>query len=314
MAKFRVLHEHALQMRCNVKMMALMALRPEEHAARQQSPEKTPLDIFSRAKTGKENASCNDGKKAPPNKNEEQWPNWVQQIGKRRRSLMSAVDRAMQGNNAGGDSKSCTSCATDETSRQESNADDTTKHKGNNVLQAIADDFTGKGDQKILRAIGRTATVNAAVLATAATGGAAGAVGFITGGAITAKRLGDGVINDDEKEVAKSLAVYSCATGASVVGQAVTGAIMLGVAGASLPLAGAVAFGVGCCSGITAGALSEWTVDTVIDGKKKKNDENDESEGDDAVEMVEMVDMSSRKGKESLDTEDPSKLRSLMHM
>ena len=114
--------------------------------------------------------------------------------------------------------------------------------------------------------------------------------------------------------MAKSLAVYSCATGASVVGQAVTGAIMLGVAGASLPLAGAVAFGVGCCSGITAGALSEWTVDTVIDGKKKKDDENDESEGHDAVEMVEMIDMSSRKGKESLDTEDPSKLRSLMHM
>ena len=319
MAKFRVVHEHALQMRCNAKMMALMALRPEEQAAWQQSPEKTPLDIFSRAKTGKENASCNDGKKAPPNKNEEQWPNWVQQIGKRRRSLVSAVDRAMQGNNASGDSKSCTSCATDQSSRQESNADDTstTKHKGNNVLQTIADDFTGKGDQKILRAIGRTATVNAAVLATAATGGAAGAVGFITGGAITAKRLGDGVINEDEKEVAKSLAVYSCATGASVVGQAVTGAIMLGVAGASLPLAGAVAFGVGCCSGITAGALSEWTVDTVIDGKRKKDDENDESEGVDAVEMVEMVDMvdmSLKKGKESLDTEDPSKLRSLMHM
>ena len=113
------------------------------------------------------------------------------------------------------------------------------------------------------------------------------------------------------------MAVYSCATGASVVGQAVTGAIMLGVAGASLPLAGAVAFGVGCCSGITAGALSEWTVDTVIDGKRKKDDENDESEGVDAVEMVEMVDMvdmSLKKGKESLDTEDPSKLRSLMHM
>ena len=220
---------------------------------------------------------------------------------------------------AGGDSKSCTSCtdadATDESSRQESNADDTTKHKGNNVLQAIADDFTGKGDQKILRAIGRTATVNAAVLATAATGGAAGAVGFITGGAITAKRLGDGVINDDEKEVAKSLAVYSCATGASVVGQAVTGAIMLGVAGASLPLAGAVAFGVGCCSGITAGALSEWSVDSIMDAdRKKKDDENDESEANDAVEMVEMVDMSLRKGEESLDTEDPSKLRSLMHM
>ena len=309
-------------------MMALMALRPDEHAARQQqSPEKqTPLDIFSRAKGGKENStSCNnDAKKAPPN-NEEQWPNWVQQIGKRRRSLMSAVDRAMQGNNAGGDSKSCTSCddATDESSCQKSNADTTTgttgKNKGNNVLQAIADDFTGKGDQKILRAIGRTVTVNAAVLATAATGGAAGAVGFITGGAITAKRAVDGVVNEDEKEVAKSLAVYSCATGASVVGQAVTGALMLGVAGASLPLAGAVAFGVGCCSGITAGALSEWTVDSVMDhdtdGKKeKKDDENDKSKGDDAIEMVEMVDMSSKKGKKSFDMEDAANLRSLMHM
>lgn len=287
-------------------MMALMALRPDEHAAwQQQSPEKqTPLDVFSRAKGGKENSTSfnNDGKKAPPN-TEEQWPNWVQQIGKRRRSLMSAVDRALQGNGAGGDSKSCTSCddATDESSCQKSNADTTTgttgttgKNKGNNVLQAIADDFTGKGDQKILRAIGRTATVNAALLATAATGGAAGAVGFITGGAITAKRAVDGVVNEDEKEVAKSLAVYSCATGASVVGQAVTGALMLGVAGASLPLAGAVAFGVGCCSGITAGALSEWTVDSVMDtdGKKKKDEEKGESEGDDAIEMVEMVELS----------------------
>lgn len=305
-------------MRRNANMMALMTLRPDEQAARQQSPEKTPLDIFSRAKTGKEN-TYNDGKKAPPN-NEEQWPKWVQQIGKRRRSLISAVDRAMQANIAGGDSKSFTSCAdadadaTDESSRHESNTDATTNKGSTNVLQAIADDFTGKGDQKILRAIGRTATVNAAVLATAATGGAALAVGFITGGAITAKRLGDGVINDDEKEVAKSLAVYSCATGASVVGQAVTGAIMLGVAGASLPLAGAVAFGVGCCSGITAGALSEWTVDSVMDTDEKKNDENNESEGDDAIEMVEIVDMSSRKGKESLDMEDAANLRSLMHM
>jgi hypothetical protein len=40
---------------------------------------------------------------------------------------------------------------------------------------------------------------------------------------------------------------------------------MIGVAGASLPVAGAVAFSVGCASGITAGALSEWTVDGVMD-------------------------------------------------
>lgn len=302
------------------KMMALMALRPDEQAVRQQSPEKKPLDIFSRTETVKEDASNDAEEKAPTNAKEEQWPKWVQQIGKRRRSLMSAVDRAVQGNGAGGDSVGGVSCATDEKSCRETNSDmntGTTNKKGNNVLQTLADDFTGKGDQKILRAIGRTATVNAAVLVTAATGGAAGAVGFITGGAITAKRLGDGVINDDEKEVAKSLAVYSCATGASVVGQAVTGALMLGVAGASLPLAGAVAFGVGCCSGITAGALSEWTVDSVMDADgKKKDDENDESsnEKEDSIEMVEMVDMSSRKGKESLDMQDPSTLRSLMHM
>ena len=40
---------------------------------------------------------------------------------------------------------------------------------------------------------------------------------------------------------------------------------MIGVLGASLPLAGAVAFGVGCATGISAGALSEWTVDSLHD-------------------------------------------------
>eukprot|EP00571_Detonula_confervacea_P005583 CAMPEP_0172319470 /NCGR_PEP_ID=MMETSP1058-20130122/37737_1 /TAXON_ID=83371 /ORGANISM="Detonula confervacea, Strain CCMP 353" /LENGTH=350 /DNA_ID=CAMNT_0013034519 /DNA_START=108 /DNA_END=1157 /DNA_ORIENTATION=- len=142
---------------------------------------------------------------------------------------------------------------------------DSNPEKRNSIIQNIVEDFTPQGDKKILRAICRTVTVNAAVLITAATGGAAGAVGYVAGGAITAKRLSDGIVQKDEKEVTKSLAVYGCATGASIAGQAITGALMIGVAGASLPLAGAVAFGVGCCSGVTAGALSEWTVDSVMD-------------------------------------------------
>lgn len=158
-------------------------------------------------------------------------------------------------------------CATTDASLQKE--DDIKPAKRNSIIQNIVEDFTpNKGDQKILRAIGRTATVNAAVLLTAATGGAAGAVGFVTGGAITSKRLFDGLAKQDDKEVTKSLAVYGCATGASIAGQAVAGALMIGVAGASLPLAGVVAFGVGCCSGITAGALSEWTVDSVMDKVK----------------------------------------------
>lgn len=145
--------------------------------------------------------------------------------------------------------------------------ENTTKRR-TSVLQHIKEDFTAKGDQKILRALGRTATVNAAVLVTAATGGAAGAIGYLTGGAITAKRLSDGIIQKDDAEVCKSVAVYGCATGASVAGQAITGAIMIGVAGASLPVAGAVAFGVGCASGVTAGVLSEWGVDSIMEKVK----------------------------------------------
>ena len=145
--------------------------------------------------------------------------------------------------------------------------------KRNSFVQSIVNDFSPNGDQKILRAVGRTATVNAAVLLTAATGGlGASAVGYATGGAITAKRLSDGVAKKDDKEVTKSLAVFGCATGASIAGQALTGALMLGVVGASLPVAGAVAFGVGCASGISAGALSEWTVDGIMDKKKTKRD------------------------------------------
>ena len=140
----------------------------------------------------------------------------------------------------------------------------------NSIIQNIIEDFTPKGDKKILRAIRRTATVNAAVLLTSATGGAAGAVGYVAGGAITAKRLTDGIVQKDEKEVTKSLAVYGCATGASIAGQAITGALMVGVAGASMPLAGAVAFGVGCYSGITVGALSEWAVDSVMNRREER--------------------------------------------
>ena len=289
----------------------MMTLRPDDQAGRQ-----SPLDIFCRK------AKNNDNEKGP----RAQWspkldfPQWGQPIGKRRRSRIGLNENDVNECNENVP-KSGTSA------HQENGTDITNNKKGNNnnVLQTIVDDFTGKGDRKILRAIGRTATVNAAVLVTAATGGAASAVGFIAGGAITAKRLGDGVINDDEKEVAKSLAVYSCATGASVVGQAVTGALMLGVTGASLPLAGAVAFGVGCCSGITAGALSEWTVDSVVDAaKKNRDDESTSKEENEDTEMVEMVDMSSKKssdsGDEAFENEElekeasPSMLRSNMHM
>lgn len=141
------------------------------------------------------------------------------------------------------------------------------KRNSSGFIQSIVDDFGSNGDQKILRAVGRTATVNAAVLLTAATGGvgASSVVAYATGGTIAAKRLSDGIAQNDEKEVTKSLAVYGAATGASISGQALTGALMIGVAGASLPVAGAVAFSVGCASGITAGALSEWTVDGVMD-------------------------------------------------
>lgn len=137
-------------------------------------------------------------------------------------------------------------------------------HNHTMIVHEIAKDFTSGGDQKIIRAIGRTAAVNAAVLVTTLTGGAGGAAGLLAGGALTAKRLGDGVQQEDEREVAKSLAVWGSATTASIVGQAVTGAVLLGVTGASLPVAGAVAFGVGCVSGISVGALSEWGVERVL--------------------------------------------------
>jgi len=153
-----------------------------------------------------------------------------------------------------------------ESIKQQQDTKNKDEDKPQTILQNIIDDFTPNvGDQKILRAIGRTATVNAAVLLTAATGGAAGAVGYVAGGAITTKRLAEGIAAEDEKEITKSLAVYGCATGASIAGQAITGAFMIGVAGASLPLALPIAFGVGCVSGISAGALSEFTVDSLHD-------------------------------------------------
>ena len=66
--------------------------------------------------------------------------------------------------------------------------------------------------------------------------------------------------------------MLGCATGASIGGQALTCAVLLGVAGASLPVACVVvvAFGVGCCSGGAAGAFSEWTVDKLYISKKQE--------------------------------------------
>ena len=145
----------------------------------------------------------------------------------------------------------------------------------------IVDDFDSSrgGDRKILRAIGRTATVNAVVAATAALGPIAAVAGYATGGAITARRLvGDGIAKEDPKEVAKSLAVFGSATSASVAGQAITGAVAIGVLGVSLPLAGALAFGVGCVSGITAGALSEWGVDGVMKQGEEKGADDESKE------------------------------------
>jgi hypothetical protein len=140
------------------------------------------------------------------------------------------------------------------------------------IVQNIVEDFTpNKGDHKILRAICRTATVNAAVLVATATGGVAmaPAAGFATGGAIAAKRFSDGIVQKDDREVTKSLAVYGSATCASISGQAIAGVVMITFFHAALPVVAAVAFGAGCCSGIAVGALSEWTVDSAFDGMKE---------------------------------------------
>ena len=61
---------------------------------------------------------------------------------------------------------------------------------------------------------------------------------------------------------------------------------MIGMACDSLPLAGAVVFGVGCCSGVTTGTLSEWMVDSVMDrvkGRRKGNDTLERCESDGAL-------------------------------
>ena len=146
------------------------------------------------------------------------------------------------------------------------------RSKRKSIVQSIVDDFNpNKGDHKILRAICRTATVNTAVLVATATGGVsmAPAAGFVAGGAIAARRCSDGIVHKDEKEVTKSLAVYGSATCASISGQVIAGAVMITFFHAALPVVAAVAFGMGCCSGIVVGALSEWTVDSVFDGMKE---------------------------------------------
>lgn len=164
-------------------------------------------------------------------------------------------------------------------------SDTTNKEKqSSRVWQTIRDDFDTSrgGDHKILRAVGRTATVNAVVAATAVLGPLAAVAGYATGGAITAKRLvGEGIRHDNPKEVVKSLAVFGSATSASVAGQALTGVVAMGVLGASLPVAGAVAFTVGCVCGITAGALSEWGVDGVMKDDTKKETAVDVDDDDD---------------------------------
>ena len=151
----------------------------------------------------------------------------------------------------------------------------------------MSDDFNPNngGDRKILRAIARTATVNAVIAGTAVFGPIAAVAGYATGGAITATRLvNDGIIDDTKKEIVKSLAVFSSATTCSVAGQALTGAVLIGVVGASLPVAGVIAFAVGCVSGITGGALSEWGVDGVmVDENGNSNNSMKQNEKDDDV-------------------------------
>lgn len=165
----------------------------------------------------------------------------------------------------------------------------------NGIWKAVSDDFNPNngGDRKILRAIARTATVNAVIAGTAVFGPIAAVAGYATGGAITAKRLvGDGIIDDNKKEIVKSLAVFSAATTCSVAGQALTGALLIGVVGASLPVAGAIAFAVGCVSGITGGALSEWGVDGVMveHGNSNSMKQNEKDDDDDKTDKKNIVD------------------------
>ena len=163
------------------------------------------------------------------------------------------------------------------TSEESSCSSDEEKEEKTSILNEVLNDFDSSkgGDNKILRAIGRTALVNAVVTATTLTGGATAGVGYLAGGAITAKRFGDGVEKDDHKECVKSLAVFGSATSASMIGQVVTGAVLVGAVGVSLPVAAPIAFCAGCCSGITAGALSEWGVDSVLKEEEKNRLDDD---------------------------------------
>ena len=176
------------------------------------------------------------------------------------------------------DEEKCSSDA-EKGGRQSNNKSDVQRKKS--LVQTIIDDFQcpsnddggdggggGGGDRKILRAICRTATVNAVIFTTAATGGGAALapiVGFATGGAIAAKRLSEGIQTHDNREITKSVTVFGGATCASMIGKAVTTTVMLTVFHAALPLVAVMAFGVGCVSGISVGAVSEWTVDSIID-------------------------------------------------
>jgi hypothetical protein len=180
--------------------------------------------------------------------------------------------------------------------KSSSNTNNSSNSK-NAIWKAVSDDFNPNngGDRKILRAIARTATVNAVIAGTAVFGPIAAVAGYATGGAITAKRLvGNGIIDDNKKEIVKSLAVFSSATTCSVAGQALTGAVMIGVVGASLPVAGVIAFAVGCVSGITGGALSEWGVDGVMVENGNSNNsmtkQNEKDDDDDKTDKKNIVD------------------------
>lgn len=118
--------------------------------------------------------------------------------------------------------------------------------------------------EKLSRAIGRTALVNAIIL-----GGGPGA-GFAAGGALTAGRIYEGNVNQDKKEQMKAGVVYATATTASCIGQIVGGLVGMVVAGPPGLLIGA--FGTGCASGILAGAASEVIVDATVEDKAKEED------------------------------------------
>ena len=82
------------------------------------------------------------------------------------------------------------------------------------------------------------------------------------------------------------------------LGQVLLDRLLIGVAGASLPLALPIAFGVGCVSGISAGALSEFTVDSLHDkvrniGKREEEFMKEESQKECIKSTVETMNSSS---------------------